>query len=83
MMDSPVKRAFDYAKDEKPGTVAAYEPQITAEEQLDKGYYHGRRFGHGLLLARRLVESGARFIQVEYQSLPTLVSTNTSSHPQR
>ena len=27
MMDSPVKRAFDYAQDEKPATLAAYEPQ--------------------------------------------------------
>jgi len=70
MMDSPVKRAFDYAKEEKPATVAAYEPRIARGEVLDKSYYHGRRFGHGLLLARRLVESGARFVQVEYQYGP-------------
>ena len=67
MMDSPVKRAFAYAQDESESTIAAYEPQITADELLDKKYYFGRRFGHGLLLARRLVESGARFVQVEYQ----------------
>ena len=67
MMDSPVKRAFDYARDEKPETIAAYQPQIAAAELLDKNYYFGQRFGHGLLLARRLVEAGARFVQVEYQ----------------
>jgi hypothetical protein len=70
MMDSPVKKAFDYTKDEKPETIAAYEPEITADEQLDKSYFYGRRFGHGLMLARRLVESGARFVQVEYQYGP-------------
>lgn len=70
MMDSPVKRAFDYVKDEKPETVAAYEPRVSASEVMDKSYYYGRRFGHGLLLARRLVEAGARFIQVEYQYGP-------------
>lgn len=67
MMDSPVKQALDYAKDERPATIAAYEPQITAEQVKDKKYYFGRRFGHGLLVARRLVEAGARFVQVEYQ----------------
>lgn len=67
MMDSPVKRALDYAKDERPATIAAYEPRITAEELKDKKYFFGRRFGHGLLVARRLVEAGARFVQVEYQ----------------
>jgi len=67
MMDSPVKRAFAYADEESEKTIAAYEPRIAAEELLDKKYYFGRRFGHGLLLARRLVEAGARFVQVEYQ----------------
>jgi hypothetical protein len=70
MMDSPVKRAFDYVQDESPATVAAYEPQIEQGQVLDTTYYHGRRFGHGLLLARRLVEAGARFVQVEYQYGP-------------
>jgi arylsulfatase A-like enzyme len=36
----------------------------------DKSYYFGTRFGQGLLLARRLVERGARFVQVEYQYGP-------------
>ena len=70
MMDSPVKRAFDYAKEEKPATLAAYEPQIARGDVQDKSYYFGKRFGHGLLLARRLVEAGARFVQVEYQYGP-------------
>jgi hypothetical protein len=70
MMDSPVKRAFDYVNEEKPGVVAAYEPAIGQSDLLDQAYYHGRRFGHGLLLARRLVEFGARFVQVEYQYGP-------------
>ncbi|HWB12906.1 MAG TPA: DUF1501 domain-containing protein [Pirellulales bacterium] len=67
MMDSPVKEALDYTKHERAATIAAYEPQITAEQVKDKKYYFGRRFGHGLLVARRLVEAGARFVQVEYQ----------------
>lgn len=70
MMDSPVKRAFNYRAEEKPETVAAYEPHIASNEILDPTYYFGQRFGHGLLLARRLVEAGARFIQVEYQYGP-------------
>jgi hypothetical protein len=70
MMDSPVKRAFDYANEEKPATLAAYEPQVQEGDLLDKKYFFGKRFGHGLLLARRLVEAGARFIQVEYQYGP-------------
>ncbi len=56
MMDSPVKKAFDFTKDEKPETLKAYDV--------------GHRFGHGCLLARRLVEQGARFVQVEYQYAP-------------
>lgn len=70
MMDSPVKRAFDYLAEEKPETIAAYEPRIAPGDVQDKSYYFGRRFGHGLLLARRLVESGARVVQVEYQYGP-------------
>jgi hypothetical protein len=70
MMDSPVKRAFDYAKEEKPETLEAYEPKILHGELQDKSYFYGRRFAHGLLLARRLVERGARFVQVEYQYGP-------------
>ncbi len=70
MMDSPVKKAFDFAKDEKPEVVQAYQPDVGANDLLDKTYYYGNRFGNGLLLARRLVEAGARYIQVEYQYGP-------------
>jgi hypothetical protein len=70
MMDSPVKRAFDYRQEEKPELIRAYEPEIAESELLDPQYYYGNRFGHGLLLARRLIERGARFIQVEYQYGP-------------
>jgi Protein of unknown function (DUF1501) len=70
MMDSPVKRAFDFKTDEKPEVVTAYEPEIAEAALLDPAYFHGNRFSHGLLLARRLVEAGARFIQVEYQYGP-------------
>jgi uncharacterized protein DUF1501 len=69
MMDSPIKRAFDF-KEEKPATLSAYEPKIARGEVQDKSYYFGTRFGQGLLLARRLVERGARFVQVEYQYGP-------------
>ena len=70
MMDSPVKRAFAYRKEEKPEVLKAYEPEVGENDVRDKSYYHGRQFGEGLLLARRLVEAGARYIQVEYQYGP-------------
>ncbi len=53
MMDSPVKKAFEFAKDEKPETIKQYDV--------------GHKFGQGCLLARRLIEVGARFVEVEYQ----------------
>ncbi|HWD19187.1 MAG TPA: DUF1501 domain-containing protein [Verrucomicrobiae bacterium] len=70
MMDSPVKRAFNYRQEEKPEIIQAYQPKITARDELDAGYFYGNRFGEGCLLARRLVESGARYVQVEYQYGP-------------
>lgn len=70
MMDSPVKKAFNYHQEEKPEVLAAYEPEVSQSQVMDKSYYHGNRFGQGLLLARRLVESGARYIQVEYEYGP-------------
>jgi hypothetical protein len=70
MMDSPVKKAFDYHQEEKPEVVAAYQPEVRGSDVADKTYYYGNRFGEGLLLARRLVETGARYIQVEYQYGP-------------
>ncbi len=52
MMDSSVKEAFEFKTKESPETLARYDV--------------GHRFGWSCLLARRLVERGARFIQVEY-----------------
>jgi len=70
MMDSPVKKAFAYLKEEKPEVIKAYESEENPDDLLDKSYYYGNRFAHGLLLARRLIETGARYIQVEYQYGP-------------
>ena len=65
MMDSPVKEAFGYLEDEKPETLLAYGSGIKRDGLVDKSYFFGDRFSHGLLLARRLVERGARYVQVE------------------
>jgi len=70
MMDSPVKKAFAYAKEESAETIRAYEPRVKLDSLRDKSYNFYTRFGHGLLLARRLVEFGARFVQVELQYDP-------------
>ena len=69
MMDSPVKKAFDLAS-EPASVLEGYKAKVEAQGVADKGYYYGDRFGKGLLLARRLVEAGARFVQVEYQYGP-------------
>jgi hypothetical protein len=70
MMDSPVKKAFDFMTDEKPDLIEKYQAEIHPDNLLDKSYYYGNRFGNSLLLARRLLERGARMIQVEYQYGP-------------
>lgn len=69
MMDSPVKHAFNL-EEERTEVLAAYQPLVDRYAIQDQSYYYGNRFGNGLLLARRLVEAGARFIQVEYQYGP-------------
>ena len=70
MMDSPVKKAFDFLKDEKQQLIDKYQGEMGQGNLLDKSYYYGNRFGNSLLLARRLVETGARVVQVEYQYGP-------------
>jgi len=70
MMDSPVKKTFDFATDEKAELIEKYQGEMSKDNLLDKSYYYGNRFGNSLLLARRLIETGARFIQVEYQYGP-------------
>ena len=56
MMDSPVKKAFNFRQEESEETLKAYDV--------------GHRFGWSCLLARRLVETGARYVEVEYQYAP-------------
>lgn len=56
MMDSPVKQAFNFRAEESEETLKAYDV--------------GHRFGWSCLLARRLVETGARYVEVEYQYAP-------------
>jgi Protein of unknown function (DUF1501) len=54
LLSSPAAKAFDLTKEPK--------------ESYDK--YNTGRFGQGCLLARRLVESGARFIEVTSEYIP-------------
>ncbi|MGI6458390.1 MAG: DUF1501 domain-containing protein [bacterium] len=55
MMDSPVKKAFNLHEE---------------DEKTIESYRVDHRFGMGCLLARRLIEQGARFVEVEYQYAP-------------
>ncbi len=58
--------------------------QISEEKQEVRDFYGNNRIGQGCLLARRLVENGVRFVEVDYGSwdhhndiydrLPTMVS---------
>ncbi len=54
LLSSPAAKAFDLSKEPK--------------ESYDK--YNTGRFGQGCLLARRLVEAGARFIEVTTEYIP-------------
>ena len=54
LMDSPAARAFD----------------ITREPKASYDAYNTGRFGRGCLLARRLTEAGARFIEVTTEYIP-------------
>lgn len=56
LLNSPERKAFDLTLEPK--------------ESFDK--YNTGRFGQGCLLARRLVESGARFIEVTTEYVPFL-----------
>ena len=47
MMDSPIRRAFDYRREEKPEVVEAYQPAIAAKELLDPSYHYGNRLAKG------------------------------------
>ena len=66
LMDSPLREALEFSSEEMLEAGRSYEPEISQGDVADTTSFHGARFGRGLLLARRLVERGARFVQVEY-----------------
>src|SRR5205814_4512182 len=63
LLNSPERDAFDLAKEPK--------------EVFDR--YNTGRFGQGCLLARRLTEAGARYIEVTTEYVPVL-SWDTHEH---
>jgi hypothetical protein len=65
LLHSPERKAFDLSLEPK--------------ESFDK--YNTGRFGHGCLLARRLTEAGARFIEVTTEYIPFVHwDTHESGH---
>jgi hypothetical protein len=54
LMNSPAAKAFD----------------LSLEPEKSLGKYNTSRFGQGCLLARRLVENGARFVEVTSEYIP-------------
>ena len=54
LLQSKEKKAFD----------------LTLEDKASTALYYTGRFGRGCLLARRLVESGARFVEVTTEYIP-------------
>lgn len=80
LLSSPAARAFDLTE-ETPETVARYVPggwdfsrRLGGDFVRDGSYEEQniQRFGLGCLLARRLVEVGARFIEVSTEYIPFL-----------
>ena len=80
LLSSPAAKAFDLSL-EPAESVAKYVPagfdpaKITAAKQSRDGDYEAAtvgRFGLGCLLARRLAEVGARFIEVTTEYIPFL-----------
>lgn len=80
LLDSPAARAFDLSLEPKEN-VAKYVPEgvdpnrISDAKMNRDGDYEAAtvgRFGLGCLLARRLAESGARFIEVTTEYIPFL-----------
>ncbi len=58
---------------------AAFDISLEPKESYDK--YNTSRFGQGCLLARRLVESGARFVEVTTEYVPFLnYDTHANGH---
>lgn len=80
LLSSPAAKAFDLTL-ESPETVARYVPggwdfsQRLGGDFVRDGSYEEKniqRFGLGCLLARRLVEAGARFVEVTTEYIPFL-----------
>jgi hypothetical protein len=80
LLSSPAAKAFDLTL-ESPETVAKYVPggwdfskKLGANFTRDGNYEKAniQRFGLGCLLARRLVEAGARYIEVTTEYIPFL-----------
>lgn len=80
LLASPAAKAFDLTQ-EKPETVAKYVPggwdfsrRLGGDFTRDGNYEKAniQRFGLGCLLARRLVESGARYVEVTTEYIPFL-----------
>lgn len=80
LLSSPAAKAFDLSL-EKPETVAKYVPggwdfsrRLGGDFVRDGSYEQQniQRFGLGCLLARRLVEAGARYIEVTTEYIPFL-----------
>ncbi len=80
LLSSPAAKAFDLTLEE-PETVARYVPggwdfkhRLGGDFVRDGSYEEKniKRFGLGCLLARRLVEAGARFIEVTTEYIPFL-----------
>jgi hypothetical protein len=89
LLSSPAAKAFDLTL-ESPETVAKYVPggwdfsrRLDAAFTRDGNYEKAniQRFGLGCLLARRLVEAGARYIEVTTEYIPFLNwDTHESGH---
>lgn len=80
LLASPAAKAFDLTQ-EKPETVAKYVPggwdfsrRLGGDFTRDGNYEKAniQRFGLGCLLARRLVESGARYVEMTTEYIPFL-----------
>ena len=87
LLASPSAKAFDLSL-EKPETVAKYVPggwdfsrRLGGDFKRDGNYEKNnvQRFGLGCLLARRLVEAGARYVEVTTEYIPFL---NWDTHEQ-
>jgi hypothetical protein len=80
LLDSPAAQAFDLSREPLEHVrryVPGYEPgqRFRAERDRFGAQYEAQmvgRFGLGCLLARRLVEAGARFIEVTTEYIPFL-----------